>query len=152
MRDLSVRGLPVRIDAAVRDAIVGHAEACRPDEACGLLVGRASRDGVRVDRAVAAANVWEPPAERPRRYALAPAEQVAAERAARADGSDVVGYYHSHPASDPVPSGVDRGLAWPRTVYLIVGLAGDGPVLRAWMLDDDGDDAGFVECTIDAAG
>lgn len=77
-------------------------EAARafPDECCGLLLGR----GQRIDTALPATNVHPEPR---RHFEIDPAALIAAHRAARAGGPDVIGYFHSHPAGHPRPSAVD---------------------------------------------
>lgn len=144
---ISMEPASIRLPPESDQAILGHARMAVPEEACGLVIGLRTGPGVQVVRVVPATNVWTPPGERVRRYALDPAEQLAVERAARADGLDVVGYYHSHPAGEPVPSETDRAMAWPGYVYLIAGVA-TGSV-RAWVLDNDGR---FVENAIEWAG
>ena len=45
--------------------------------------------------------------------------------------------YHSHTRSDPVPSQTDINLAfYPDSLYVIVGLAGEEPDVRAWEIRD----------------
>jgi proteasome lid subunit RPN8/RPN11 len=128
---------------AVRDALFAHARegATRdpPTEMCGVLAGeRGPPDRVTATRRVP--NV----ADRPRsRYELDPGETVAAIDAVESEGLDVVGFYHSHPESAPVPSPVDRELAtWQGYIYLILSPAADA--LRAYRLTD----GGFVEVDV----
>ena len=54
--------------------------------------------------------------------------------------------YHSHTRSAPYPSQTDINLAFhPDAIYLIVGLAGDAPELRAYrIVDGRVDDAELV--------
>jgi proteasome lid subunit RPN8/RPN11 len=60
-------------------------------------------------------------------------------------GSDAVGFYHSHPESDPVPSATDRARAtWPGYVYLIVSPPDS---IRAYRYVDDG----FVELPVESS-
>lgn len=88
-------------------------EAARqaPNEACGLLLGRQGRIGT----ALPAANVHAHPRTR---FEIDPAALIAAHRAARAGGLEVIGYFHSHPAGHPRPSATDcehssgDGRAW----------------------------------------
>lgn len=105
--------------------LVDQAGRAAPREACGLLVGRDRR----VLRVVPTSNA----ARSHSRYAIPPEEHFAALRAARADGLDVIGAYHSHPHSAAVPSPTDTAEAFPDFDFLIVGLA-PGPHLRAWRL------------------
>lgn len=73
-----------------------------------------------------------------RRYEMDPAEQFAVMRRMRQAGEELVAIYHSHPATEPVPSQTDIDLAYTKdAVYLIVSLKDDEPVWRAWWLDCD---------------
>ena len=122
-----------------------------PLEACGLLLGRATGDGVEILRVVRTRNATTEPAAD--RYEVHPEDFVAADADARAAGLCVVGAWHSHPSSRAVPSMTDRERAWEDFVYAIVGLVepalGEaGPrEVRAWRLE-----AGcFEELTVRAA-
>jgi [CysO sulfur-carrier protein]-S-L-cysteine hydrolase len=122
----------VLLPAALADAIVLQARRESPLETCGLLVGRA---GV-VVRLVPTTNAEASPT----RYTIPAVEHLAAVRAARHDGLEVVGAYHSHPRSDAVPSVTDVGHAFPNFVFVIAGLEPEA-ALRAWQLVD----GNFVE-------
>lgn len=120
-------------------AIARQAEAAYPEECCGILVGRfqqgegGGRAGARVVRAVAADNVH---ADRRRRFAIAPEVLLREQKAARAEGLELVGYYHSHPDHSAEPSDADRRDAWPGVSYLIVAVAGGAAgEARSWRLD-----------------
>jgi proteasome lid subunit RPN8/RPN11 len=103
-----------------REAVLSHARAGAatdpPREVCGVLVGR--RGGV--DRVTDVRRV-ENVASNPRvAYELDPAAAVETVEAVEAAGDDVVGFYHSHPESAPVPSETDRREAtWTGYVYLV---------------------------------
>ncbi|ELZ78246.1 hypothetical protein C455_11203 [Haloferax larsenii JCM 13917] len=105
--------------AAVRDEIRSHARdgAARdpPAEVCGVLVG--DRTTTTISDSLPVSNV----ADEPRvAYELDPAETVGAFDEVEAAGDEVVGFYHSHPESAPIPSAADREQAsWPGYVYLI---------------------------------
>jgi desampylase len=62
------------------------------------------------------------------------AEVMRLERAAESDGNMLMGFYHSHPRGDAVPSVTDVLEAVPGYVYWIVSRSGE---LRAWRLRDD---------------
>jgi [CysO sulfur-carrier protein]-S-L-cysteine hydrolase len=50
-------------------------------------------------------------------------------------GLSLIGIYHSHPNSDPIPSQTDIQQAnYPDTAYLIVGLRHGEPRLAAWQI------------------
>ncbi len=73
---------------------------------------------------------------RRRRFAIAPEALLRAQKAARAAGLAVIGYYHSHPDAAAVPSAADLSAAWPEVSYLIVELGPEGVGgLRSWRLD-----------------
>ncbi len=133
----------VHLEAAAVAAIRRHARESAPAECCGALVGLTTDGGaagageVRVGRVLAAENV----APDDRHYLLRPGDLARAEAEAVEVGLEVVGFYHSHAASAPVPSPTDLECAWPWYSYLIVD-ARSGE-LRAWRLAEDR--SGFEE-------
>ncbi|MBV8885953.1 MAG: M67 family metallopeptidase [Chroococcidiopsidaceae cyanobacterium CP_BM_RX_35] len=75
---------------------------------------------------------------RKRRYAIAPAMLLQAQRIARDRHLDIIGIYHSHPDSRAVPSELDRLYAWHRYLYIIVSVQqGKVDDLLCWSLDDN---------------
>ena len=120
-------GAAFHVPAAVIEAVLAHAAETTPREACGLLIGA----GDMVARAVRARNLA--PAET--RYEIAPEDHFAAMRAARADGLEVIGAYHSHPATAAVPSPTDRAAAFAGFVFVIAATV-PAPHVRAWELVD----------------
>lgn len=108
----------VQIRQAVLEQIVAHASVEVPNECCGLLIGTPDR----VERAFGARNLRASPS----RYQIDPVDHFAAIKEARAIGLTVVGAYHSHPSSPPVPSDTDAEEAtYPEYLYLIVSPGGD---------------------------
>ncbi len=61
-----------------------------------------------VTHAQPAANVHPEPA---RHFEIDPRDLIDAHKAQRSGGPAVIGYYHSHPSGDPVPSATDRAQA-----------------------------------------
>ena len=120
--------LTVRIPTLVLDAIVDHAKREAPYECCGLLVG----PGGRIERAVATRNAVSSPT----RYLVDPMEHFALIRELRGTGQDIVGAYHSHPASPAVPSPSDVNEAWDAEfLYVIVSLEDEArPDVRAFRI------------------
>ncbi len=124
------------LSATDRETIERHLEAGYPDEACGVLVGRISDESTEVVRLVLAENARED--SRHNRYVIPPEAVLAAEKAARAEGLGVVGYFHSHPDHPARPSEFDREHAWPGLSYLIVSIrAGKAEDVKSWRLSDD---------------
>ena len=118
------------LPAAARAALLAHCEAERPREACGLLLGRREAGRLVIVELGAARNA-EP--ERPEtRFELHPADLVAGEARARAQGLELLGAWHSHPRGEALPSETDRRAGAAGWLQLIVGLGGEAPVLRAW--------------------
>jgi proteasome lid subunit RPN8/RPN11 len=119
----------MRIARDLYDEIVAHAQADAPNECCGMI---ASRDGeaVRVYRA-------ENAAASPLRYEIDGAEQYRIQMAIDADDLDLGAIYHSHTRTAPYPSQTDINLAfYPEALYVIVGVAGDAPEVRAYEIRD----------------
>jgi len=104
-------------------AIVAHAEAAYPEEACGLIVGRRKPRGVaEAARIEPSANVA---AERRRdRFEVDPALRFKVERGLRGSRDAIIGHYHSHPDHPALPSGSDLASAYePELAWLIVSVA-----------------------------
>lgn len=112
------------------DAILDHARADAPREACGALVGREDGETVVADTVRRVPNV----AAAPRiRYELDPESVLSVFDEAEATDRDVVGFYHSHPAGPASMSDTDRAQAsWPGYVYVLASLAARPPILDAW--------------------
>ena len=113
--------------------------AAAPEEGCALLLGGVDPWCVR--RLWPCLNVWDPPSERRRRFALDPREQLLAQKWARSRGLVVLGSAHSHPLSEPVPSALDRSLAFTPTLMLILGhgsAEGESRRLACWWLPEHG--------------
>ncbi len=76
----------------------------------------------------------------PTEYATNPRDLLAAFRAMRSDGVELLAIYHSHPTSQPVPSrrDIERNTYGESVVHLIVGLAGAKADVRGWWLAETG--------------
>ncbi|HEV3170647.1 MAG TPA: M67 family metallopeptidase [Actinocrinis sp.] len=103
------------IDQAIYDAIVAHARADHPDEACGVVAGPEGSD--RPTRLVPMAN-----AERsPTFYAFDSMEQFKVWREMDDRDEEPVVIYHSHTATEAYPSRTDVNLASePGAHYVLV--------------------------------
>lgn len=122
------------IPRPIFDAMLAHANAELPAECCGLLAGTIA-DGVgRVTFHLPLVNALTSPTE----YESEPRSMLAAHKAMRASGTDVLSVYHSHPTSDPVPSKRDRERNYGENVVnLIIGLRPAEPEVRGWWLTSD---------------
>ncbi|MEP6869258.1 MAG: M67 family metallopeptidase [Novosphingobium sp.] len=119
-------GIDLAVTSGAIATVLNEAAHAHPNEACGLLLGRAGR----IERAVPTANVAADPL---RHFEIDPAALIAAHRAARAGGAQVMGYFHSHPNGRRDPSETDRanasgdGLVWAIAANSAVLLWRDGP-------------------------
>ena len=84
--------------------MLAAASAAHPREACGILLGA----GDRIHTATTARNVHPEPL---RHFEIDPPALIAAHRAARGNGPQVLGYWHSHPNGLARPSDTDRAMA-----------------------------------------
>ena len=132
----------MRISRADADALLAHARSGYPHEVCGVLVGATPGGGAaRVARVVPVTNRET---ERPAvRYQIAPEDLIAVQKAARTDGLDILGYYHSHPDHPARPSETDRRIAAEGlsdgVVHVVVGVAGGREATAtAWVFRDAG--------------
>jgi proteasome lid subunit RPN8/RPN11 len=119
----------MQISRELFDQMVAHAQADAPNECCGMI---ASRDGEAVE-VYPALNA----AASPLRYEIDGAEQYRIQMAIDDAGLDLGAIYHSHTRSEPVPSQTDINLAfYPEAIYVIVGVAGSKPDVRAYRIED----------------
>lgn len=116
----------------------GHGERDYPHECCGLLVGRFAGGGRKeVVETYPISNAREEEAKR-NRFLIRPEELMRGERHARARGLDVVGFYHSHPDEEAIPSRYDLEHAWPTYSYVVVSVRqGSAVALRSWEMEPD---------------
>ena len=124
---------PLRLPAPVLDELKRMARAGYPHEVCGLLIGGENRSWTRVDRITQAGNLSTD--RLADRYTLDPDDFQAADAAARHDGLDIVGIWHTHPDHPPRPSRTDREAAWEGYTYVILSVGCEGVAdTRAWRL------------------
>jgi len=138
----------MKITLSARESERIRAHLCRayPDEGCGVLIGR-DGDGAReIVGIVALENRIKDSLHN--RYLVAPEQFLAAERAARGAGLEVIGFFHSHPDHPARPSAFDLQHAWPYYSYLIVSVTrGEAGSARSWRLAEDR--SGFEEETVE---
>jgi proteasome lid subunit RPN8/RPN11 len=94
-------------------------EHAYPEEACGILLG-GREEADEVVRVIACGNADPEPGQR---YRIAPRELIAAQKVARQDELEILGFYHSHPDQPAEASETDlREAHWTGCVYLICGV------------------------------
>lgn len=132
--DVAAGGQDVSISADLLQEVIDAARSGVPNEACGLLVGRAyAGDGGSPERYVPLTNA----AASPYRYLIDPQEQLRVWLELEDAGEVVWAIVHSHVASLAVPSATDVGLAFfPDGLYIICSLADEMPEVRGWSIRD----------------
>ena len=127
---------PIRIKLRRADyeLMIAEATKCAPNEACGLVAG-VDKGGERVIKKI---YILENADHSPVHFSLDPKEQLAAVSDIRRNGLVPLGCWHSHPATPSRPSDEDKRLAFDKNAtYFILSLAGEGPVLNAFHIEDD---------------
>jgi proteasome lid subunit RPN8/RPN11 len=124
------------IASDVVDAIVAHARADHPDEACGIVAGPIGSD--RPERFIPMINA----ARSPTFYEFDSADLLRLYREMDANDEEPVVIYHSHTATEAYPSRTDISYAGePNAHYVLVSTAecgnDDGPVqFRSFRISD----------------
>ena len=147
--------LEVGISAGLAEKIREHGVETYPYECCGAMLGRdlgLEENAVRdkqshsVSREVLSLfPLVNRRDDSPRNRFSVTADDVRdAEKTARAQGLEVIGWYHSHPDHPARPSDYDRDHAWPWYSYIIVSVDTGVPQdMTSWRLKDDR--SGFLE-------
>jgi len=111
---------------SIYEEMIAHARAAYPEEACGLLAGRPGL-------ATALYRGRNVAADRHHDYVIDP-QTLLRQISLAEKGEMLVGIYHSHPVSAPLPSVTDAALANdPDAMYLIVSLTDPSrPTVRGY--------------------
>jgi len=131
----------LKISSELADKIRSHGAQTYPHECCGALLGRDTEVADR--RVYREIHALHPLVNRRddspnNRFSVTSQDVLDAEKAARQQGLEVVGWYHSHPDHPARPSQYDRDHAWPWYSYIIVSVANRIPEeMTSWRLTDD---------------
>ena len=120
----------VRIPAGHLESLAGHARSCSPNESCALLIGLVRGGEARVSGLVTVTNQDGSPD----RFSMPAEELISAYAQASSEGLDVVGIFHSHPASPAAPSATDVEYMAINPVPWLIYSGLDGSV-RAFVLE-----------------
>ena len=126
----------VELSADLVQAIVDHARADYPNEACGVIVG--DRDpalGGSARRFVPMRNIMASPL----RYQIDPLELLRLDDELEAGGEAYWAIVHSHvrSAAFPSPTDVRQAAIYTQPLYVLVSLQADEPALGAFRIVDD---------------
>lgn len=117
----------LKLSKAQFEQIVAHGLEGKPLEICGFLAGRRTPEGGEV----VAVFPIESDDKSELTYTMNPLQQLRAEKEIRARDLEILGIYHTHPATQPYPSKTDVArahwgdtdeLMFPEYSYLIVSL------------------------------
>ena len=110
----------IEIEREPWQAMVSHAETTYPNECCGAMLGRIGESGKLVTQAVPLENAFS--GEQRERYELRPEDLMAADRAARERGLDLIGLFHSHPDCDAYFSETDLKNSCPWYSFVVLSI------------------------------
>lgn len=118
-------------------AIEAHGEETFPNECCGFMLGTANKDDKTIVELMRAYNEFEEQ-EKYHRFLITPEAYMRGEKHARANGLDIMGFYHSHPSAPARPSQYDLDHAWPWLSYVIVSIMdGKADAMTSWVMKED---------------
>jgi proteasome lid subunit RPN8/RPN11 len=126
-----------RLSPEIAAKIRSHGAETYPHECCGALLGREIADDLR--EIVGLFPLVNRRDDSPRnRFSITSDDVRDAEKSAREQGVDLLGWYHSHPDHPAKPSQYDQDHAWPWYSYVIVSVANGEPQhMTSWRLADD---------------
>jgi proteasome lid subunit RPN8/RPN11 len=126
----------LKISEELAGKIRAHGVETYPHECCGAILGRESEGAREVLGLMPLANRRD---DSPRnRFEVTPDDVRLAEKSARDQKLELIGWYHSHPDAPARPSEFDREHAWPWYSYIIVSVQSGQPRdMNSWRLRDD---------------
>ena len=120
----------MKISKGILEMIYEQAEAEAPLEACGYLAGK--EDVITSHYKMTNVDKSET------HFSLDPKEQFQVAKSVRANGSDLIAVYHSHPASPARPSEEDIRLAHDSSIiYVIVSLENENRTCAAFTIKNE---------------
>ena len=124
------------LNKEIAQGIRGWGARDYPNETCGAMLGVDGADSREVCALFPLTNRRD---DSPRnRFSITADDFRAAERAAKQQGLELLGWYHSHPDHPARPSEFDREHAWPWYSYVIMSVANGEPRdMTSWQLADD---------------
>lgn len=111
---------PIRLGPSVQQALGKHLMSSFPNEACGILLGAAAAGGMHIDTYVPMRNVAPDPLHT---FIPHPKEWINA----LYNEPNLIGLFHSHPNTAPIPSVAD-----------LQGLSALGPEFKVYLIGSPG--------------
>jgi len=126
----------IRIETEPWQAMLAHARQAYPNECCGAMLGTIDGDTKNVREAIALQNAFE--GAQAARYELRPEDLLAADKAARSRGMDLIGIYHSHPDCDAYFSTTDLQNSCPWYSFVVLSIQkGEFHHANSWLPNFD---------------
>jgi proteasome lid subunit RPN8/RPN11 len=110
----------IKIEQAAWDVMVSHAESTFPNECCGAMLGTVDGDEKVVRVATPIKNAFT--GAQGARYEIGPEDLLAADAAARKEGMDLVGIFHSHPDCEAYFSETDLKNSCPWHSFVVLSI------------------------------
>lgn len=125
---------PEEIEKAIREA--GEQEY--PNECCGLLFGKINSDNSKEITEILPISNAQNEENKYNRFLITSKDILKGELYARKHGTDIIGFYHSHPDHPAKPSQFDLDHAWPVYSYIIVSvIKAKADWMTSWLLSSD---------------
>jgi proteasome lid subunit RPN8/RPN11 len=126
----------IRIESGPWAAMVAHAKATYPNECCGAMIGTIDGEVKTVRDSAALQNAFE--GAQAARYELRPEDLLAADKAARSRGMDLIGIYHSHPDCGAYFSETDLKNSCPWYSFVVLSIhKGEFDHANSWLPNVD---------------
>ena len=126
----------IHIETEPWSAMVAHAQRTYPNECCGAMLGTIDGETKKVSEAIALENAFA--GVQAERYELRPEDLLAADKAARDRGMDLIGIYHSHPDCDAYFSTTDLKNSCPWYSFVVLSIRkGDFHHANSWLPNVD---------------
>ena len=110
----------IEIESDAWESMVSHAEKIYPNECCGAMLGRGQVEAKTVTEALPLDNAFA--GKQAERYELRPEDLLAADKAARNRGMDLIGIFHSHPDCDAYFSDTDLKNSCPWYSFVVLSI------------------------------
>jgi proteasome lid subunit RPN8/RPN11 len=134
----------IRIQVEPWASMVAHARKTYPNECCGAMLGTTDGEKKVVTEAIALENAYE--GAQAARYELRPEDLLAADKAARDRGMDLIGIYHSHPDCDAYFSKTDLQNSCPWYSFVVLSIQkGEFHHANSWLPNVEQTDAAKEE-------
>ncbi len=128
MKDTAQSDKIIIIPQDIMNEMISYSKNLYPEEACGILGGNDNR----VSIIYKMENIEKSPVS----YMMDPKEQFMVMKDLRKKNLNMLAIFHSHTGTEPYPSLKDINLAFYPVIYIILGLASDPPIVKAYSIEE----------------